>query len=397
MTSNTQISVASFGTGVLRKFVIPEIVFGLGAIQLVGRYTRNFMGRRAFVVSDPGVEKAGWLNLALTSLEEAGIKYDVFTGVTPNPKASEVAEGARKYQQCDCDIIVAIGGGSPMDCAKGIGVSVANKMDVLTLAGVDQICLPGPPLICVPTTAGSSSDVSQFAIITDDVNHTKGLLASKVLVPDVTLIDPQTTFTMSESLTAHTGLDAFVHAVEAYVSTANSALTDLHALEAIKIITRYLPEAIVHRHNPEIKCKIMLASLQAGLAFSNASLGLVHAMSHSVSSWSDMPHGEINAILLEAVIELNYPHASDRYDRIAREMGVDIFGIGPDQRLEALLNAVRELVKKCGVSLSPSAPRPGPSDLNHLVELTLSDACIVTNPCLPTWHEVEVIYERTFR
>lgn len=396
MTSQTRIPGVSFGTGVLRKFSIPEIVFGLGAIEMVGRYTKNFMGKHAFVVSDPGVEQAGWLGLTLRSLEEVGIRYDVFTDVTPNPKASEVARGADRYRRCSCDIIVAVGGGSPMDCAKGIGVSVANNMDILKLAGVDQICLPGAPLICVPTTAGSSSDVSQFAIITDDARHTKGLLASKVLVPDVTLIDPQTTFTMPEALTAHTGMDAFTHAVEAYVSTANSPLTDLHALEAIKILTRSLPEAIVHRNDPEIKSQVMLASLHAGLAFSNASLGLIHAMSHSLSSWSDVAHGEANGILLSPVIEYNYPHVRQRYDRIAREMGVDIFGIEADQRLKVFLSAITTFVQKCGIDLSWPGSRPEPSELAHLVDLALNDACIVTNPCFPTPHDVEVLYEHAF-
>jgi alcohol dehydrogenase class IV len=394
---DAQIPMVPNNGGELRKFVVPEIVFGLGSIDLAGRYVRNFMGRKALVVSDRGVMQAGWLGRVLKSLGKFDVAYDVFTELTCDPKACEVAKGAERYRESGCDVIVVVGGGSPMDCAKGIGVSVANDADVLKLAGAGEISVPGPPLICIPTTAGSSADVSQFMVITDEVKHLKIPIASKVLVPDVSLIDPQTTLTMSETLTAHTGVDAMVHAIEAYVSNAHSPLTDLHALEAIRILSRHLPDAVVHRDDLELKSQIMLASLYAGLAFSNASLGLVHAMAHSFSIMSGLSHGLSNGLLLESVVEFNYPACSDRYDRIAETMGGDISSLAPEGRLGALLKTIGTFLERCGLKAEMNISPPSPEVLALMVERSLNDACIVTNPCYPSSHDIEVIYGQVFR
>jgi alcohol dehydrogenase class IV len=211
----------------LRKFVAPEFVFGVGALPLVGRYARNFGGRKVLVVTDPGLIQTVWVDYVLDSLKAENVPWVVFQAVTPNPKAFEVAAGVQVYRDNGCDVIVAVGGGSPMDCAKGIGISYANGKEVLTFEGVDEVPMPGPPLICIPTTAGSSADVSQFAIINDTTRKVKVAIVSKTVVPDVALIDPETTTTMPPELTAGTGLDALVHAMEAYVSNASSRISDL--------------------------------------------------------------------------------------------------------------------------------------------------------------------------
>src|SRR5690349_14591294 len=220
----------------LRKFVVPEFVFGVGARYLAGRYARNFGARKVLVVSDPGVIRAGWTAQVLDSLRDEDIPYIIFSEVTPNPRGSEVMTGVQVYQREGCNLIVAVGGGSPMDCAKGIGIASANRKDVFEFEGVDQVPLPGPPLICIPTTAGSSADVSQFAIITHLERKVKIAIISKMVVPDVALIDPMTTITLDAELTASTGMDALVHGIEAFVSNANSPMTDLHALEAIRLV-----------------------------------------------------------------------------------------------------------------------------------------------------------------
>jgi len=262
----------------LRKFVAPEFIFGNGALSLAGRYALNFGARKPLVVTDPGVIDAGWTRKIIAELEAAQLDYAVFSAVSANPRDTEVMEGARFYAEEGCDVIIAVGGGSPMDCAKGIGVICTNQRNILDFEGVDNVPVPCPPLICIPTTAGTSADVSQFAIINDTDRKSKFAIISKAMVPDISLIDPATTLTMDGYLTACTGIDALVHAMEAAVSTANSPITDIHAFQAIRLIRRYLPQVIRSPDDPELREHLMLASLEAGLAFSNASLGAVHAL-----------------------------------------------------------------------------------------------------------------------
>ncbi|HEY3272344.1 MAG TPA: iron-containing alcohol dehydrogenase, partial [Methanocella sp.] len=316
----------------LRKFVSPEFVFGEGALRMAGQYARNFGANKVLVVSDPGVCKAGWTGKVIESLEEAGLPHSLFSGVTPNPRAEEVMQGADVYKNEDCDVIVAVGGGSPMDCAKGIGVVSVNGKNILDYTGVDRIPLPGPPLICVPTTGGTSADISQFAIITDMRKKIKTALVSKTLVPDTSLIDPTTTLTMSPELTANTGIDAISHGIEAYVSNASSPVTDLFALNSVGLIFDNLIHVKDKPDNMSHRGKVMLGCLEAGLAFSNASLGLAHAMSHSLGGFTDSPHGESEAILLPHVIGFNYEAVPGRYEKIGEKMGRDLPGLSYDRK-----------------------------------------------------------------
>jgi alcohol dehydrogenase class IV len=310
--------------------------------------------------------------------------------VTSNPRAEEVMAGVEVYQREHCNLIIAVGGGSPMDCAKGIGIASANRRDVLEFEGVDQVPIPGPPLICIPTTAGSSADVSQFAIITDAERRVKIAIISKTVVPDVALIDPLTTITMDAALTAFTGMDALVHGIEAFVSNANSPVTDLHALEAIHLVTENVLPAVAGPENISLREEMMLGSLNAGLAFSNASLGAVHAMAHSLGGLLDFPHGETNAILLEHVISYNFETAFDRYLRIGQAMGLDL---KPGQEKESILSAIRNLRKAIGIDQTLGEIGLSHDDIPELAKKALQDACMVTNPRRPTQRDIEVIYE----
>nr|HPO49099.1 iron-containing alcohol dehydrogenase [Spirochaetota bacterium] len=202
----------------LRKFVAPEFVFGVGARKLSGRYLDNLGIKKVLIVTDEGVKNAGWLDKITISLEERDIDYVIYDNVSPNPRDYEVADGSEIYLKNKCSGIIAIGGGSPMDAAKGIGIVSSNGGNILDYEGVDEIKTSIPPLVCVPTTSGSSADVSQFAIITDTKRKVKIAIISKAVVPDVSLIDPETATTMDKDLTAATGLDALTHAVEALVS-----------------------------------------------------------------------------------------------------------------------------------------------------------------------------------
>lgn len=225
--------------------------------------------------------------------------------------------GAEFYRSEGCNVIVAVGGGSPMDCAKGIGIVAAHGRSILEFEGVDRLRVPSPPLILIPTTAGTSADVSQFVIISNQDERMKFSVVSKAVVPDVSLIDPETTLTMDPFLSACTGIDALVHAIEAFVSTGHGPLTDPHALEAMRLIDGNLVQMIANPGDIALREKIMLGSMQAGLAFSNAILGAVHAMSHSLGGYLDLPHGLCNAALVEHVVAFNYSAAPERFKVIA--------------------------------------------------------------------------------
>jgi len=377
----------------LRKFVAPEFIFGAGARHLAGRYARNLGARKVMVVTDPGVIAAGWTEQVLQSLKEEGLDYALFSSVTPNPRAKEVMAGAKAYQDQECNAIVAVGGGSPMDCAKGIGTVSANDKHVLAFEGVDEVPIPGPPLICVPTTAGTSADVSQFAIIADTQRRVKIAIVSKTVVPDVALIDPVTTTTMDAYLTACTGMDALTHAIEAYVSNAHSPLTDLHALEAIRLVKTHLLSAIRHPDDWTFRGKMMLGSLYAGLAFSNASLGAVHAMAHSLGGFLDFPHGEANAILLEHVMAFNFDTSAERYRHIGHAMGLALRDKSPDEAKSTLLAAVARLREEVGIDQALGDMGLQREDIPKLASKALQDVCVVTNPRRPTQRDIEAIYE----
>ncbi len=377
----------------LRKFVSPEIIFGVGARKTVGNFARNFGAQRVLVVSDPGVVAAGWVSDVEHSLQETGIDYRVYSSVSPNPRAEEVMQGADFYVQEGCDVIVAIGGGSPMDCAKGIGIVSANRAHILSFEGVDQIQAPIPPLIFIPTTAGTSADVSQFAIISDQDARTKISIISKAVVPDVSLIDPETTTTMDPFLTACTGIDAMVHAVEAFVSTASGPLTDMHALEAIKLVSGNLTALIEKPDDIYLREQVMLGSMKAGLAFSNAILGAVHAMSHSLGGYLDLPHGLCNSILLDHVIDYNYSSAEDRFRVIADTVGIDTRGMDNKAVKQKLLRGVQKLKQEVGLTQRLKEAGVSISDIPVLSGKAVRDPCLLTNPRKSNKRDVEVVYE----
>lgn len=379
----------------LRKFVAPEFVFGDGAIGLVGRYAANFGAEKVLVVTDPGVGAAGWSGQVIDTLATAGIDSIVFDTVSPNPRAEEVMAGSDCFIANGCDLIVAVGGGSPMDCAKGIGIVSANGGHILDFEGIDNVPAPGPPLICIPTTSGTSADVSQFAIISNRLEKVKIAIISKSVVPDVALIDPTTTLSMDPFLTACTGFDALVHAVEAFVSTAHSPLFDLHALEAIRLIHGNLLEAIAKPDDIVLRETLMRASLEAGLAFSNASLGAVHAMAHSLGGYFDLPHGECNAILLDHVMAYNFPESAERFEKIAEQMKLDMRGLSIKQKRDMILGEIAQLKKAAGITKNLSDRGASLSDVPHLAKKALKDPCMVTNPLRPNQRDIEVIYEES--
>lgn len=377
----------------MRKFVAPEHVFGCGAGRLAGRYAANHGARKALLVTDPGVIAQPWFDDIRASLAESGVDHAVFAEVSENPRDTEVMTGAELYRSEGCDAIVAVGGGSPMDCAKGIGIVSTNHRSILDFEGVDNVPVPAPPLICVPTTAGSSADVSQFAIISDTTRKVKIAIVSKTMVPDAALIDPALTVTMDRELSVNTGVDALTHAIEAYVSNAHGPTTDLLALEGVRRIAANLPRVMRDLSDMEARAGMMLGSMYAGMAFSNAILGAVHAMAHSLGGLMDLPHGQCNAILLDHVVEYNFSAEPDRYTDIGLAMGARVDPAATEaERKQAVLATLRAFKATVGATASLGELGVSEKDLDSLVDFALSDPCMLTNPRTPTAEELRAVY-----
>lgn len=376
----------------LRKFVAPEFIFGLDARRLAGRYVKNLGAKKVLVVTDAGILAAGWANDVIETLNDEKLSYQIFSEVSPNPRSAEAMKGAEFYKSYNCDAIVAIGGGSVMDCAKGIGIVSSNDKNILQFEGVDKVDIPIPPLVCIPTTAGTSADVSQFAIINNEYEKVKIAIISKAVVPDVALIDPVVLVSMDSYLTACTGMDALVHAIEAFVSTASSPFTDLNALEAIRLINENLITSIVQPNDYELRGKVMLGSLYAGLAFSNASLGCVHAMAHSLGGFLDLPHGECNAILLPHVMSYNFESATAKFEKIGEVLGLEMKDLLINEKRKMLIEHISQLKAKTGILKTLKERGVSSSDIPLLASKAIKDPCQITNPRTPSKEDIEVIY-----
>lgn len=376
----------------LRKFLAPEIIYGPGAHLRVGQYAINMGIHRVFVVTDEGVIKAGWTGQILQILEKMGLYYSLFSKLTPNPKDYEVMSGWEQYHSDKCNGIIVVGGGSSIDCAKGVGIIASHQGSILDYEGIDTLKTPCPPMICIPTTAGSSADVSQFAIITDSQNRRKIAIISKALVPDISLISPETTMTLDSQQTAQTGMDALCHAIEALVSNASSPVTDLFSLNAISLISNHLSKAVNNLKDIKHRDPLMLASMEAGFAFSNASLGAVHAMAHALGGYSDANHGESNALLLPHVIRFNFKSATDRYLRIGKAMDLDFIGKTQEQARDILLNHLIQLTQEYGLNMKLSNLGYTLSDIPQLARTAIKDPCLLTNPRPVSIGELEELY-----
>lgn len=379
----------------LRKFVAPEFVFGVSASRLTGRYAQNYGARKVLLVTDEVLRTTtSWVENIQKSLAAYDLPYVIFDKVSPNPTSAEIMSGAELYSSENCNAIVALGGGSVIDSAKGIGIAVSNYGHILAFEGVDKVTKPMPPLICVPTTSGSASEVSQFSIIRDENRKTKISIVSKALVPDVGLIDPELTTTMNSYLTACTGLDALTHAIEAYVSNASSPFTDLHALEAVRIIWNSLAQTIATPDDLYWRSQMLQGSLHAGLAFSNAILGAAHALSHSLGGRFNLAHGECNALLLGPVIEYNYCACPDRFNTLGKVIGVSLDTLPDDAAARKLCDTIENFRHKLGLSNTLRSLKVTPADINCLAANAALDACLATNPRLMTLQEIEAIYEK---
>lgn len=362
------------------KFTVSEILFGRGVLEQVGKALRRLGATRVLVVSDPGIIAAGWLEQMLPLLEQEQLRFAIWTGVTPNPKDHEVAAGAAFFKAQGCDALVALGGGSCIDAAKGIAVLAANGGRIQEYEGIDRITRPLPPMVAVPTTAGTGADVSQFAVISDTERRVKMTLISKSLIPDISITDSLLLTTKDAWLTASTGMDALTHGIESYVSLAATFLTEVHSLRAITLAMAGLRQSVASQSDLEAKDTMARSSLHAGMAFSNAILGATHAMAHQVGGFLDQPHGELNSILLPYVMEYNLPSCPERYATIAAAMGIDTAGMTPTEAGRAAIAGVRALTADIGLNKRLADLGVTEAGIPVLSRNAMRDACMATNP-----------------
>jgi len=373
-----------------RKFVAPEYIFGVDSRLMAAIYCKKLSGRNILLVTDAGLLQTKWIAEIEDNLKQQSLNYVVFSAISPNPRDFEVMNGKKVYDDNNCNLILAIGGGSVIDCAKGIGIVVSNHGHICEYEGVDMIHKPMPPLICIPTTSGASADVSQFAIINNFSERYKMAIISKAVVPDVALIDPLVLTSMDSFLTACTGMDALAHAFEAFVSNANSCFTDLYSLEAIKLIKENLNDCIVNPNNMQSRGKLMLASLYAGLAFSNASLGCVHSLAHSLGGYLDLAHGECNAILLPHVVNYNFLSSTERYMKIAQTMGLNLSGANKQKEF---IDYLLSFTQSVGINTTLKDKGVTSDIINNLASKAINDPCNATNPQPPVKDDLIAIYK----
>ena len=378
----------------ISKFVAPEIIFGRGSLSQLGESVVRIGASKVFLVSDAGVIKAGWVDMAVRYLQAAGLETEIFSALTTNPKDFEVTEGVRRYRESGCDGIVAVGGGSPTDVAKAIAILATNDGILQNYEGINKIRHPLPPMVIAPSTAGAGSEVSQFTIIVDTARKLKMSIISKSLVPDIAIVDPELVQTMDAKLAAATGLDAFTHGIESYVSLAATPLTDIHALKAIRLASHNLRQAVRVRHDMESNMNMSMASLTAGLAFSNAILGATHAMTHQVDGLIDQHHGETNAVILPYVMEFNLEACPERFRDIAEAMEENVAGLSTMDAAELAVEAVRQLITDIGLAKGLKELGLAEEFIPLLSENALKDACLVTNPRPASREDIEEIFRK---
>lgn len=377
-------------------FVPTKNIFGAGCIAETGAVAKSLGMHKALIVTDDFLSKSGIANKIATILSQAGVESVIFDKIVPNPTDLNVAEGVEMYKTQQCDSIITLGGGSPHDCGKGIALVCKNGGTIHDYEGIDVSKETLMPLLSINTTAGTAAEMTRFAIITDTKRHIKMAIIDWRVTPLVSINDAELMVSMPPSLTAATGMDALTHAIEAYVSTAANPLTDSAAIQAIKLITKYLPIAVANGDDINAREQMAYAQYLAGVAFNNASLGYVHAMAHQLGGVYDLPHGVCNALLLPFVCKFNLIGAMERFVNIAKTMGLHTRGKTPQQVGLELVHFIKEFGSAIGIPSNLAELGVKEADFKLMAENAKKDACQLTNPRKATLEQVIAIYAEAF-
>lgn len=375
----------------------PSILIGGGARREVVAQLQRYLIQRVLLVTDVGMMQLGPPREIAALLDDAGISVTIFDGVQPDPTDLNVTDGLALYRANGCQAVVAVGGGSPIDAAKAINVLTTNSPPLSQYAGYHKILRAGAPLIAIPTTAGTGSEATKVAVITDTAQNEKMMILSVHLVPTAALVDYELTLSMPPALTAAVGVDTLTHGIEAYVSRKANGMTDPLALACVELVTKHLRTAFREPNNHDARAGMMLAACQGGMAFANSSVGLVHGMSRPLGAIFHVPHGLSNAVLLPTVTQFSWRASVERYAKIARLLGCCPFQTPDEHAAESLVEGLQQLNSELNV------PRlrfcRGVDEARFRMSLTkmaadaLASGSPQNNPRVPTAEEIVALYE----
>ncbi|MBQ9417301.1 MAG: lactaldehyde reductase [Bacteroidales bacterium] len=380
-----------------QRFILNEVsYFGAGARKELPGVLNRMGLKKALVCSDKGLIKVGTTAMVTEILDGIHFPYEVFSEIKPNPTVSNVKQGVAAFKASGADCIIAIGGGSSMDTAKGIGIVANNPefSDVVSLEGVAPTKHKSVPIIALPTTAGTGAEVTINYVIIDEQRQAKMVCVDPNDIPAVAIVDPELMYSLPKSLTAATGMDALTHAIEGYITKGAWVMSDMYELQAIKMIAENLPLAVEEPTNPVGREGMALAQYIAAQAFSNVGLGLVHGMAHPMGSLHDIPHGVANALLLPTIMEFNMPKCIEKFGVIARTMGVDTTGMTAEQAAQAAVDAVRRLAIRVGIPQTLTELGIKESDIPALAAQAIADVCTPGNPRDVTEAEIVELYKK---
>ncbi len=368
--------------------------FGKGAVSLLVPELKKIGVHRALIVTDGFLYKSGAADYVGKALTEAGVAYAVYHQVQPNPTVDVVNDCITAARLLQIDLLVAVGGGSAIDTAKACSIVTANGGRVEDYEGVNKSLKPGIPIVAVNTTAGTGSECTSFYIVTDPVRHSKMAMVDPNCMVTIAVNDIELMMSMPPKLTASTGLDALTHAIEALLARGANPMTDRDALWAMETVWRHLPRAVRNGRDEEARTQMAYAEYAAGMAFSNAGLGMVHAMAHALGGHSNLPHGVCNAVLLPYVTEFNAEHSTEARERMPRiSRALDL----PDGRPYTLVRALRETAGELGIPRTlKELGGVTPTDFGALAELAVRDACMADNLYTPDKEEVIGVYENAW-
>lgn len=380
------------------RYFIPSVnVLGKDTVSEIGEHIKRQNGSKALIVTDEVLVKIGIVETVTDHLEEAGIDFVVFDGVQPNPTVSNVEDGLKLIDSENVDVIVSLGGGSSHDCAKGIATVATNGGKIQDYEGLNELNKAIMPLVAVNTTAGTASEMTRFCIITDEERHIKMAIVDWRVTPNVSINDPVLMLEKPQALTANTGMDALTHAVEAYVSTIANPLTDSAAEKAFELIGENLRKVVANGSDYELREKMAYAQFLAGMAFNNASLGLVHGMAHQLGGFYDLPHGVCNAILLPHVTNFNKLAKPEKVAKMGRLLGTKTEGMTVMEAADEGIMAIVDLAADLGIPGSlEELDDVDPKDFETLAKNALADASSATNPRQATVEEVIEIFESAY-
>lgn len=379
------------------RFILNEVsYFGPGARKELPGVVERLGFKKALVVTDKGLIKFGVAKMVLDVLDEANIAYEIFDDVKPNPTVTNVKNGVAACKNAGADFIVAIGGGSSMDTAKGIGIICNNPEfeDVVSLEGVADTKKKTVPIIALPTTAGTAAETTINYVIIDEEKQKKMVCVDPNDIPCVAIVDAELMYSLPKSLTAATGMDAMTHAIEGLITKGAWELSDMFEIKAIEMIHRYLPIAVNEPTNPEGRNGMAVAQYVAGMAFSNVGLGVDHGMAHPLSALHDVPHGVACAMLLPTVMKFNAPAALPKYVDIAKALGVYKEGMTQQEAADAACAEIDNLSRMVGIPAHLSELGITEKDIDALADQAILDVCTPGNPREVTREDIVNIYRQ---